>query len=75
VLEALAPVLDQIVVTETPSERALPAARLAELAVAHGLEVEAVEDPEQALARARHRAGGQGAVVVCGSLTLLAALA
>jgi dihydrofolate synthase/folylpolyglutamate synthase len=74
VLAALAPVLDQVVVTQTGSERALGAERLLELALAHELDAEAVADPEQALARARHRAGGQGAVVVCGSLTLLAEL-
>ena len=74
VLAALAPVVDRFVLTETASERALPAARLLELAEARGLEAEAAPDPEQALARARHRAGGGGAVVICGSLTLLAAL-
>lgn len=74
VLAALAPVVDRFVLTETASERALPAARLLELAAAQGLEAEVAPDPEQALARARHRAGGEGAVVICGSLTLLAAL-
>ena len=75
VLAALAPVLDQVVVTATASARALPADRLLAAAEAHGLSGEAVADPEDALARARHRAGSSGAVVVCGSLTLLEALA
>ena len=35
---------------------------------------EAVADPEDALARARYRAGNAGAVVIVGSLTLLEAL-
>ena len=74
VLEALAPVLDQVVVTATASERALSADRLLAAAEAHGITAEAVADPEDALARARHRAGSGGAVVVCGSLTLLAQL-
>jgi dihydrofolate synthase/folylpolyglutamate synthase len=74
VLEALALAVDRFVLTETASERALPAARLFAFAQAQGLDAEVAADPEQALARARHRAGGQGAVVVCGSLTLLAQL-
>ena len=75
VLAALAPVLDAVVVTATASDRALPADRLLAAAEAHGLAAEAVADPAAALARARHRAGAGGAVVVCGSLTLLEALA
>ena len=74
VLAALAPVVDRFVLTETASERALPSERLLEVAAAQGVEAETAPDPEQALARARHRAGGEGAVVICGSLTLLAAL-
>ena len=75
VVAALAPALDAVVATQTPSERALPAERLLAAAEAHGLAGEAVADPSAALARARHRAGSGGAVVVCGSLTLLAQLA
>ena len=75
VLDALAPAFDHVVVTATTSERALPAERLLAAAQAHGLDAEAVPDPDDALARARHRAGSGGAVVVCGSLTLLAQLA
>ena len=37
-------------------------------------EVEVVPDPEAALTRARFRTGSAGAVVIAGSLTLLAAL-
>jgi dihydrofolate synthase/folylpolyglutamate synthase len=75
VLRALAPVLDEVVACATGSERALPADRLLAAARAAGLDGEAVDDPEQAHARARYRAGSDGAVVICGSLTLLAALA
>jgi dihydrofolate synthase/folylpolyglutamate synthase len=73
-LAALAPIFDEIVVTATASERALPAATLLAAAERHGLTGEAVADPEDALARARYRAGNAGAVVIVGSLTLLEAL-
>jgi dihydrofolate synthase/folylpolyglutamate synthase len=74
VLEALAPIFDEIVVTATESERALSAEALLAAAQRHGLQGEAVADPEDALARARYRAGNAGAVVIVGSLTLLEAL-
>ena len=75
VLAALAPVLDAVIATATASDRALSADRLVAAAEGHGLAAEAVAEPADALARARHRAGAGGAVVICGSLTLLEALA
>ena len=74
-LAALAGSFDAIVATATDSERALPADRLVAACAAHGIESEVVPDPEAALARARFRAGSAGAVVICGSLTLLEELA
>ncbi len=72
VLAELAPSLDVVVATETSSARSLPAAALADRCRAAGLEAEAREDPFSAVARARELAGPGGAVVVAGSLTLLA---
>lgn len=75
VLAALAPSLDVVVATDSGSDRALPAAALAEAARAAGVEAVVESDPAVALERARARAGAEGAVVITGSLTLLAALA
>jgi dihydrofolate synthase/folylpolyglutamate synthase len=75
VLAALAGSFDAIVATATDSERALSADRLVAACTAHGIEAEVVPDPEAALTRARFRAGSAGAVVICGSLTLLEELA
>lgn len=75
VLAALVPNLDILVATDSGSERALAASALAAAARAAGLEAEADSDPRAALARARTLAGSGGAVVITGSLTLLAALA
>lgn len=75
VLAALAPRLDLLIATDSGSERALPGAALADAARAAGLDAEAESDPAEALARARVHAGPHGAVVITGSLTLLAALA
>ena len=71
---ALAGSFDVVIATATDSERALPAKDLMAACAAHGLEVEVVPDPEAALTRARFRTGSAGAVVIAGSLTLLAAL-
>ena len=71
---ALAGSFDVVIATATDSERALPAKDLMAACAAHGLEVEVVPDPEAALTRARFRTGSAGAVVITGSLTLLAAL-
>ncbi|MSO47770.1 MAG: hypothetical protein EXQ67_06770 [Thermoleophilia bacterium] len=71
---ALAGSFDAVIATATDSERALPAKDLMAACAAHGLEVEVVPDPEAALTRARFRTGSAGAVVIAGTLTLLAAL-
>jgi dihydrofolate synthase/folylpolyglutamate synthase len=73
-LAALAAVGDALVATRSSSARALPAARLAELARRRFATIEAVDDAEEALARARALAGPGGAVLVTGSLYLLADL-
>jgi dihydrofolate synthase / folylpolyglutamate synthase len=71
-LAALSALGDRFVATRSGSARALSAADLAERAGRYFAEVEAVEDPAEALARAR-TAGGP--VLVTGSLYLLADLA
>jgi dihydrofolate synthase / folylpolyglutamate synthase len=67
-LAALRPAVDRIIGTESGHAghaRSLPAGRISELAFA---------DPSDALAEARRLAGPGGAVIVCGSLYLLARL-
>ncbi|MGB2876364.1 MAG: Mur ligase family protein [Gaiellaceae bacterium] len=64
-----------LVATSSRNARALPAAELAALAAPFFDSVEAVSDPEQALARARELAGGSGGMLVTGSLYLLADIA
>jgi len=64
-----------LVATSSGSARALSAEALAERARPLFAEVEAVEDAEEARARARALAGPGGAVLVSGSLTLIASLA
>jgi len=71
-LRELRRVGSRFVATRSSSERALPAADLAELARAHFSHVEAVDDPVDALARA-HELGAP--VLVTGSLYPLGALA
>jgi len=70
-LSALATRGRRFVATESPNERALPAAELAHLASHHVPDVEIEPDPAAALALARE----QPPVLVTGSLYLLAALA
>src|SRR5207237_762035 len=60
--------------TSSRSARALPAGELARLGVPFFEAVEAVPEPERAVERARVLAGDDGAVLVTGSLYLLAAL-
>ena len=74
-LAALSPLGQRIVVTSSSSPRALPAEELARLAARFFREVEVVPDPVAALERARAAAGEEGAVLVTGSLYLLADLA
>ena len=73
-LRALTAVGDALVATESSSVRALPAEELARLAGPHFARVEAVSDPGDAVRRARTLAGHAGAVLVVGSLYLLADL-
>ncbi len=75
VCAALAPVLDRAVATQSASPRALAAEALATRLSAAGVRVEVSLPPAAAVVRARGLAGPDGAVIVCGSLTLLAELA
>jgi dihydrofolate synthase/folylpolyglutamate synthase len=63
-----------LVATSSRSARALPAGELARVAVPFFEAIEAVPEPERALERARELAGDDGAVLVTGSLYLLADL-
>jgi dihydrofolate synthase/folylpolyglutamate synthase len=63
-----------LVATRSANARALPAADLARRAAPYFEHVEAVDDPGEALARAHALAGPDGAVLVTGSLYLLADL-
>jgi dihydrofolate synthase/folylpolyglutamate synthase len=65
---------NSLVATASHSARALPADELARLATPHFDRVEVVPDPAEALDRARELAGADGAVLVTGSLYLLADL-
>jgi dihydrofolate synthase/folylpolyglutamate synthase len=73
-LEALSVLGPVLVATESRSGRALPAAELAALASAHFDQVEVEPEPAAARALALELAGAGGAVVVTGSLYLLADL-
>jgi dihydrofolate synthase / folylpolyglutamate synthase len=73
-LEALSVLGPTLVATESRNGRALPAAELAALASAHFARVEAEPDPAAARARALELAGPEGALLVTGSLYLLADL-
>jgi len=73
-LEALSALGPALVATASRNERALPADELAALARARFPRVEALADPRAALRRARELAGPEGALLVTGSLYLLAEL-
>jgi dihydrofolate synthase/folylpolyglutamate synthase len=73
-LEALSVLGPTLVATESRNGRALPAEELAALASAHFERVEAERDPAAARGRALALAGAGGAVLVTGSLYLLAEL-
>ena len=62
------------VCTAAPHPRALPPATLGSLAQQLGAEAEIVPEPRAALARAQELAGPDGAVIVTGSIYLIAAL-
>jgi dihydrofolate synthase/folylpolyglutamate synthase len=73
-LAPLVPQLDRLVATDSGHAGSLGAQALAALAREAGLPAVAIDEPERALAEARTQAGADGAVVVCGSLYLLARL-
>ena len=73
-LEALSVLGPTLVATASSEGRALPAAELAALASGHFERVETEPEPAVALFRARELAGGEGALLVTGSLYLLADL-
>jgi dihydrofolate synthase/folylpolyglutamate synthase len=75
VLDHLAPLLDRAFATRSGSARALRADDLAARLAARGVPAVAVDRPQAALAAARGAAGADGAVLVCGSLSLLEDLA
>jgi dihydrofolate synthase / folylpolyglutamate synthase len=74
-LAALSPLGERVVLTSSSSRRALAAEDLAPAAARFFSQVEVVPDPVAALAWAREAAGEEGAVLVTGSLYLLADLA
>ncbi len=74
IFEALRPAASAIVLTRSPSVRALPPAELAALAGRWFAEVAVRDELEGALAEARRRAGVGGLVVVCGSMFLVGAV-
>ncbi len=73
-LAALSALGDQLVATASAHPRALAASELAALARPFFTSVEAVDEPVSAVARARELAGPDGAILVTGSLYLLADL-
>jgi dihydrofolate synthase / folylpolyglutamate synthase len=73
-LAAFATVGDRFIATTSSNARALPATELAHLAGRFFDDVRAIDDPTEALATARALAGREGAVLVTGSLYLLADL-
>ncbi len=73
-LSKLAQAGTTLVATSSGSARALEAGELARRAAPFFGSVEVVDDPGDAFARARELAGGEGAVLVTGSLYLLADL-
>jgi dihydrofolate synthase / folylpolyglutamate synthase len=73
-LAALSVVGETVVATRSGNPRSLPAGELAVRARRWFERVEAVQEPAEALTRARELAGPDGAVLVVGSLYLLADL-
>jgi folylpolyglutamate synthase/dihydropteroate synthase len=74
-LAALSALGDTIVATASSNERALPPADLAKRARPFFKQVSTVPDPAEAVVAARELAGDERAVLVTGSLYLLADLA
>ena len=73
-LAALSVLGDSFVATRSSNPRALSARELAERARARFGHVEVVEEPSRAVVRGRELAGAEGALLVTGSLYLLADL-
>jgi dihydrofolate synthase / folylpolyglutamate synthase len=73
-LEALSVLGPTLIATESRNGRVLPAPELAALGSAHFERVETVRDPAAARIRALELAGADGAVLIAGSLYLLAEL-
>jgi dihydrofolate synthase/folylpolyglutamate synthase len=73
-LEALSVLGDVFVATRSSNARALPAGELARRAASFFAATEVVDDPAEARARGRELAGPEGALLVTGSLYLLADL-
>jgi dihydrofolate synthase/folylpolyglutamate synthase len=73
-LAALSVLGEHLVATTSSNERALPAEDLAAHADRFFRQIDVVPDPSAAVERARHAAGHDGAVLVTGSLYLLADL-
>ena len=73
-LEALSVLGDELVATESPNPRSVPAGELASRAEPYFSHVEAVPDPAAARRRGLALAGPDGAVLVTGSLYLLTEL-
>jgi dihydrofolate synthase/folylpolyglutamate synthase len=73
-LAALSAVGEALVATQSSNPRALPAGDLARLAAPYFERVDVVDDPRAARAHALDLAGPEGAVLVTGSLYLLADL-
>jgi dihydrofolate synthase/folylpolyglutamate synthase len=71
---ALAGACRAVVATRSSHPRAVDPRSIVRLAEAEGIRAAAVEPPLRAVERARRWAGGRGAVLVCGSLYLLADL-
>jgi dihydrofolate synthase / folylpolyglutamate synthase len=74
-LAAFSALGDRVVATSSGHPRALPAAELARRAESFFADVRTVPDPVEAVERARELAGPDGALLVSGSLYLLAVLA
>ena len=74
-LAALSALGHELVATVSSNPRALAAEDLARRAGRFFAEVDVVADPAEAVGRARERAGADGAILVTGSLYLLADLA
>jgi dihydrofolate synthase/folylpolyglutamate synthase len=73
-LRALTAIGDTLVATASSNPRAVPADELAALARPHFGRVETIPEPVEAVRTAREVAGPEGAVLVTGSLYLLADL-